>query len=164
MYNSQEKYIRRVAEFPDAQSLISILQVIYQAGLAAMSHGYTTLGMASRLGFGMERRFAEDKLLDYMIGLESLYLPDGNDELTFKLSLRVAFILNQEITEGKKTYQFMKKMYRQRSKIAHGRTNELTKEDLSCIEELLRRSLKLYAEHPDTFTPASLDNIYFAEG
>jgi hypothetical protein len=130
---------------------------------------------SNRLGFGMERRLDEDKLLDYMIGLESLYLPDGNDELTFRLSLRVAFIINQETAKRKKTFKFMKKMYRLRSKIAHGKENELTKEDISTIEDILRNSLKIYLGNPDSFTTDTynkrgelvkegiLDNIFFSE-
>lgn len=121
----------------------------------------------SRLGFGMERRLDVDKLLDYMIGLESLYLPDGNDELTFRLSLRIAFVVNQEMAERKKIFKFIRNMYGLRSKIAHGsapsKKFELAKEDISKIEGILRSSLKFYLENPSSFTNESLDNIYFKE-
>ena len=116
---------------------------------------------SNRLGFGLERRLNEDRLLDFMIGLESLYLPDGNDELTFRLSLRVAFTTSQEMEERKKTFKFLRKMYGQRSKIAHGKKNELTKDDISKIEELLRQSLKIYLDNSNAFTANNLDNIYF---
>ena len=128
---------------------------------------------SNRLGFGLERRFDEDRLLDFMIGLESLYLPDGNVELTFRLSLRVAFITNQEMAERKQVFKFIKKMYGLRSKIAHGKKYEPTKEDISKIEEILRQSLKIYLDNPGTFTidknnnngevvkEGILDNIYF---
>jgi|SRR5258708_6507114 len=116
---------------------------------------------SSRLGFGMERRFEVDKLLDYMIGLESLYLPDGNDELTFRLSLRVAFVVNHDMTERKNLFKFLKKMYGVRSKIAHGKKHELSKEDISKTEQILRQSLKIYLDNPGAFTSDVLDNIYF---
>ncbi len=116
---------------------------------------------SSRLGFGMERRFDVDKLLDYMIGLESLYLPDGNDELTFRLSLRIAFVVNQEMAERKNLFKFLKKMYGVRSKIAHGKKHELTKEDILKTEQILRQSLKIYLDNPGAFTSDVLDNIYF---
>jgi hypothetical protein len=116
---------------------------------------------SSRLGFGMERRLDVDKLLDFMIGLESLYLPDGNDELTFRLSLRVAFRVNHDMTERKNLFKFLKKMYGVRSKIAHGKKHELTKEDISKTEQILRQSLKIYLDNPDAFTSDVLDNIYF---
>jgi len=116
---------------------------------------------SNRLGFGMERRSDEDRLLDNMIGLESLYLPDGNDELTFRLSLRVAFITRQEMAERKHMFEFIRKMYGVRSKIAHGKKYELTKEDISQIEEVLRQSLKMYLDKPANFSKQTLDNIYF---
>ncbi len=117
---------------------------------------------SNRLGFGMERRSDEDRLLDYMIGLESLYLPDGNDELTFRLSLRVAFVTRQEMAERKHMFKFIRKMYGVRSNIAHGgKKYELTKEDISQIEEVLRQSLKIFLDKPANFSKETLDNIYF---
>lgn len=116
---------------------------------------------SNRLGFGMERRSDEDRLLDYMIGLESLYLPDGNAELTFKLSLRVAFVTRQEMADRKHMFEFMKKLYDVRSRIAHGKGFDLTKEDISQIEEVLRQSLKIYLDKPANFSKDALNNIYF---
>jgi len=116
---------------------------------------------SSRLGFGMERRLEVDKLLDFMIGLESLYLPDGNDELTFRLSLRVAFVINHHMAERKSLFTFLRKMYGVRSKIAHGKKHELSKEDLSKTEQILRQSLKIYLDNPEAFTRGVLDNIFF---
>ena len=116
---------------------------------------------SSRLGFGMERRLDVDKLLDFMIGLESLYLPDGNDELTFRLSLRVAFVVNHDMAERKNLFMFLRKMYRVRSNIAHGKKHEPTKEDLSKTEQILRQSLKIYLDNPEAFTHEALDNIFF---
>lgn len=116
---------------------------------------------SNRLGFGMERRSDEDKLLDYMIGLESLYLPDGQDELTFRLSLRVSFTLQQEMTVRKSDFDFLKKMYGVRSKIAHGKEYNLTTDDIIKLEEKLRQSLKLYLTSPSKFSKENLDNAYF---
>ncbi len=77
------------------------------------------------------------------------------------------------MTERKMTFKFIKKMYGLRSKIAHGKKYELTKEDISKIEEILRQSLKIYLDKPDNFTvdkynrngevtkAGILDNIYF---
>ncbi len=134
--------------------------------LKAKQAGFQPFKIASnRLSFGMERRFDEDKLLDYMIGLESLFLPDGNDELTFRLSLRVAFLINQDMVERKKIFKFIRKMYELRSKIAHGNAHgkkfKLTKEDISKIEGILRSTLKIYLENPSAFTSDSLNNVYF---
>lgn len=128
---------------------------------------------SNRLGFGLERRFDEDRLLDFMIGLESLYLPDGNEELTFRLSLRIAFILNKKSDDIKDTFRFIKKMYRLRSKIVHGKKYELIKDDIKRLEEILRKSLKICMFNPLKFSldkydnngnltkEGILDNVYF---
>lgn len=107
---------------------------------------------SNRLSFGIERRLYEDKLLDFMIGLEALYLPDGNDELTLRLSLRVAFLLEETGPKRKELFEFIKKMYKLRSKIVHGNTYNLTKEEVIRLEEILRLSLKKWLTDPSNFS------------
>ncbi len=128
---------------------------------------------SNRLGFGLERRFDEDRLIDYMIGLESIYLPDGQDELTFRLSLRIAFLMGKDVAERKDIFRFIKKMYHLRSKLVHGKKYDLTKDDVARIEEILRRSLKMFLSDPIQFSldqfdkngkltkNGVLDNIFF---
>jgi hypothetical protein len=127
---------------------------------------------SNRLSYGLERQLDEDRILDYMIGLESLYLPDENHELTFRLSLRVGFITDKKMIDRKETYKFVKKIYNVRSKIVHGKENKLTKEDIKKLEEILRKSLKLFLYIPNKFTldkvnngeivtEGVLDNIFF---
>lgn len=111
---------------------------------------------SSRLGFGLERRLDEDRLMDFMVGLESIYLPDGHDELTFRLSLRVAYLLSEKPTERKELFKFMKKIYNLRSKIVHGKKYNLSKDEINKVEEILRKSLKLFLASPDNF---SLDEV-----
>lgn len=129
----------------------------------------------NRLSYGLEKKLNEDKLLDYMIGLEALYLPAKNDELSFRLSLRTAFILEGNMSERKKSFKFIKRMYKQRSNVVHGSRYVLTAEDDSKLEEILRRSLKVWLEDADKFSEDQydnkgilikeglLDNIYFKE-
>lgn len=126
-----------------------------------------------RLASGMERRNKEDQLIDYMIGLEALYLPDGNHELSFRLSLRVAFLLNSDSKDRKEEYLFLRQLYKSRSKIVHGNPFSTEHNDILRIEELLRKSLKLWISDPDNFSinkfsnsgvlqmEGKLDNIFF---
>jgi hypothetical protein len=129
-----------------------------------------------RLNFGMERRLKTDRFLDYMIGLEALYVPDGTNEVTFRLSLRVAFTVAQGKRERKETFRFMKRMYGQRSNIAHG--NKMKKaikdEEILRVEGILWRSLQIYLENENMFTfdkiedgevkkEGVLDTIYFEQ-
>lgn len=116
---------------------------------------------SNRLGFALERKHDEDRLLDFMIGLESLYLPDGNDELTFRLSLRISFMQHQDSSDRNEMYKFIKRMYRTRSKIVHGSNYTLLNEDVTKIESVLRKSLKTYLENPSRFSSDALENILF---
>jgi len=104
-----------------------------------------------RLSLGIERKNLEDKLIDYMIGLEALYLPDGNAELSFRLSVRVAFLLSSKI-ERKNTYEFLRKIYDVRSSIVHGNKYELNIEDIRRLEELLRKSVILWIKDKNNFS------------
>lgn len=104
-----------------------------------------------RLSLGIERENLEDKLIDYMIGLEALYLPDGNAELSFRLSVRAAFLLSSKI-KRKNTYNFLKKMYNVRSSIVHGNKYELNIEDIKKLEELLRKSVILWIKDKNNFS------------
>ncbi len=113
-----------------------------------------------RLSLGMERRNIEDKLIDYMIGLESLYLPNGNDELTFRLSMRVAFLLGDQ-DHRKEIFDFIKKMYATRSKIVHGNKHGLTNDDIIKIEGFLRDSIKFWIKDDASFSEDNLNDIFF---
>ena len=127
-----------------------------------------------RLSSGIERRSPEDRLIDYMIGLEALYLPDGNAELSFRLSLRVAFLLSSGEAR-KETFEFLRKMYGMRSKIVHGSKYELSEEDVKKLEQLLRESILLWIEDKSNFsvtqktksgrvkTEGKLDTIFFQD-
>ncbi len=112
-----------------------------------------------RLSLGIERKELEDRLIDYMIGLEALYLPDGNQELSFRLSLRLALLLHPEPAERKKTYYFVREMYNARSEIVHGsKRYDLNVDEIGKLEELLRRSLKLWIYDRRSFSVNKFSN------
>jgi hypothetical protein len=113
-----------------------------------------------RLSVGTERKSPEDRLIDYMIGLEALYLPDGNAELSFRLSMRVAFLLSSG-TGKKDTFNFLRKMYDIRSSIVHGNKYDLNAEDIKKLEELLRKSVTLWIEDKNNFSKNQLNKIFF---
>jgi len=105
-----------------------------------------------RLSLGMERRLLIDKIIDYMTGLEALYLPDGNEELSFRLSLRVALLLYSDKIERKQKYYFIRKLYRTRSNIIHGNKYTLNTEEIAQLEEILRLSIKLWIKDKSQFS------------
>lgn len=126
-----------------------------------------------RLTFGLERKSPEDSLIDYMIGLEALYLPDGNQELSFRLSLRIAFLLSTDTKDRKELFMFIKDIYKTRSSIVHGSKYELSADIVTRTEDILRASLKLWIKDKGNFTvnkftntgnlstEGMLDNIFF---
>lgn len=74
----------------------------------------------SRLSYGAERLRAEDQIVDYFVGLESLFLADNNPELKYRLALWTAHWVGDNIHERQRIYQIISKGYDQRSKIVHG--------------------------------------------
>lgn len=121
-----------------------------------------TLGIAiDRLSYVTERRNVTDRILDNFIGLESLYLPGGNHELTFRLSLRVAMMTQEESDKMKDTFSFVKKMYEARSKIVHGDAVSVATAELERLEKLLRDSIKLFLEDKTKFEGEGLNDIFF---
>jgi hypothetical protein len=87
-----------------------------------------------------------------MIGLEALYLPDGNEELSFRLSLRAALLLDSDKIERKLKYYFIRKLYRTRSNIIHGNTYTLNQMEIAQLEEILRLSIKLWIKDKTHFS------------
>lgn len=66
---------------------------------------------------------SEDKIIDLFIALESLFLRDIQQELSYRLSLKIARFLETVPKERKELFDFIKKAYRFRSSIIHGNVN-----------------------------------------
>jgi len=80
-----------------------------------------------------------------MIAFESLFLAD-NQELTYKLAIRVAFFLEERQDRRQTIIKDIKKSYGYRSKIVHGK--HVSRVELRNIffknEEYLRQSLRKF--------------------
>jgi len=88
----------------------------------------------------------EERLVDQIIALESLYLNDPQ-ELSYKLAMRTAYSLGNTREARNEIFNNMKKAYNYRSKIIHGNdppTREQLRELVPRVEEYLRQSLKKY--------------------
>lgn len=101
-----------------------------------------------RFADGYERLKPEDKIIDYMIGLEALYLQDGAGELSYRLAHRTSVLLCRERLERQRLFKAMNKSYNLRSKIVHGSKYHLCFEDVWFIEDVLRQSIKSFLETP----------------
>lgn len=115
----------------------------------------------SRLEYGLEKDNEGDKLVDYMIGLEALYLPDTRQELAKQLALRVAFMLEEGGKRRREVFNFVNKMYGQRGGIVHGGKAVVKEKEVKKIESILRKSLKTWLEDQEQFSKPSLKHIYF---
>lgn len=137
-----------VREIPEFLTLWKRYKKVTQRSLKKI------LSSVSRLNFGTERGRAEDKLVDYYVGFESLFLNDNNPELSYRLALLVAHWLGVDHTDRKKIYTIIKEGYDQRSTIVHGGEPEKTikvggrdisfTEHTKLIEEYLRLAIKKF--------------------
>lgn len=92
-----------------------------------------------RFGISVEHREYEDKIVDYVVCLESLYSSKG-EALLFKFTNRVALILGKNNDGRVKLLEFMKKSYDVRSKIVHGeipKPFEIKKKTYSTIDVVI---------------------------
>jgi hypothetical protein len=93
-----------------------------------------------------------DRLLDQMIALESLYLGDLQ-ELSYKLALRAAFILERGKKGRIKVFKRLKQAYDARSKVVHGQKPPKNLPELVAdTEEYLRQSIKRFLKLSDRYT------------
>ncbi|MDB5098203.1 MAG: hypothetical protein JWM80_2624, partial [Cyanobacteria bacterium RYN_339] len=67
-----------------------------------------------------ERLSDDDKLVDYWIGLESLFIGVDTGELSYRAALRIAWFLGADATDRRRLQKEMKSSYGARSKIVHG--------------------------------------------
>jgi len=79
-----------------------------------------------------ERESIEDKIIDYLISAEALFLSSGGSfqgELKYRLSHRAAMFIEAETEKQRKIFKFMQKAYDVRSAIVHGATPKLPKKE-----------------------------------
>ncbi len=107
-----------------------------------------------RFNLGIEETDFEDKMIDYLISFEALYLQERR-ELTYRLSNRVAILLGKEEKETEEIKQTIKKAYDLRSVIVHGKDFRpikiegktiQTRDFAFIIENYLRKSIRLFIE------------------
>lgn len=91
----------------------------------------------------------EDKLIDYIFGLETLLSKEDDpiDSLSYKLALRFSRLVGKNYDEREYYFKEMKRIYTIRSKIAHGdkkSKKQMERLDIYDVEEYLRGSINKY--------------------
>lgn len=132
-----------------------------------------------RFNFGIERDRPEDRVIDYVIGLERLYVPDGGfGEIGYKLRMRAAAFLGRDVSHEQR--QVVKNevqvSYNVRSILVHGEeqdeiAKELRKLDIKNLEQLaeltedlLRRSILAFEADRRFLTATELDRLLLSLG
>jgi len=107
------------------------------------------------------QHFLTNIFLDTMIVLENLFLRNANQELKYKLSMRMAYILGGNDKEKREEiFNFIKESYDIRSKIVHGgEIQELDEQRVFQLRELTKDSLKIFFKERDLYLGKSLDDI-----
>lgn len=101
-----------------------------------------------RFNYAYERMNTEDKIIDYMISMESMFFKeDEKRELEFKLAIRSAMLLGKTAQEKREIFNTIKEAYDIRSKIVHGSSKHF-KKDLGTIttkiENYVRNSISSF--------------------
>jgi len=115
-------------------------------------HNYIQIAL-KRLNLGLEENNLEDKLIDYFVAFEALYLLETL-ELSYRLSLRTATLLGDTSEERNSIFKLMKDAYALRSNIVHGKKPKIGKKIVDLkdyvpkLENYLRQSIIKFLRMP----------------
>lgn len=126
-----------------------------------------------RLRYSYLRDNEEDSILDIIIALETLLSDNNKGELTYKLSMRIAKLLNfhNEKYDSIETFGIMKKIYDYRSAVVHGSSKVNSKKEIkiekdkrsiktiSIANDYLREVLKILILNPKYLDPKEIDKL-----
>ncbi len=126
-----------------------------------------------RLRYSYLRDNEEDSILDIIIALETLLSDNIKGEMTYKLSMRIATLLNFHNKEynSTETYRVMKKIYDYRSAVVHGSSKVNSKKEIkieedrksiktiSIANDYLREVLKALIKNPLFLDAKEIDNL-----
>jgi hypothetical protein len=122
-----------------------------------------------RFGYAIERPFTEDRLVDFMIAAESLFLNDIEDkkyqgELQYRLSMRCACLLGSDVSSRSIVREYMRQAYNIRSSVVHGSVKTIQPRDenrnpipleqfLGTIQMYMHRAIRLMIDQAATVGP-----------
>jgi Apea-like HEPN len=105
-----------------------------------------------RFVYGYERIREEDAIVDLMIAAEAIFISEQDKELSYRLRLRAARFLSQDLPERQAINKLFKDAYHVRSAAVHGGNPEIPKkadgstqtfaEFVQAFEECLRAALQ----------------------
>ncbi len=107
------------------------------------------------------QHFLTNIFLDTMFVLENLFLRNTSQELKYKLSMRMAYLLGgNDDTKREDIFTFIKDCYDIRSQIVHGsKIPMLDKQRIFKLGELTKDSLKIFFKKRELCLGKNLDDI-----
>ncbi len=159
-------------DFPTVDEVrLNEIQLIFKD---LVGNEYKQINLAcSRLENSFYRKDEGDKIIDIVIGLESLLSDNKSGDITYKLSLRAAYLLQFSSLGDSKLDIFnnMKAIYAYRSAIVHGQNqNKLAKKRyiknaegnkklvLEVAENYLKECIKVLIHKPEFLDATVIDN------
>jgi len=101
-----------------------------------------------------------DSFLDLMIALENLFLKETHQELSYKLSMRMAYILGVDKKDRINIFNFIKDAYNLRSKIVHGeKSDKLDNQKLFELRKLAGKSIIYFLKNKNHWDSVKLDSL-----
>ncbi len=161
-----------VEELPSVN--IEQIEDIKEVYLNFISNQNNKIKIASkRLRYSYLRDNEEDSILDILIALETLLCDGDRGEITHKLSLRIAKLLDLFTEEYDPVVVFdsMKKIYAYRSAVVHGSSTLNSKREIklpniakpistiSLANDYLRSTLKILTKNPKYLDPKEIDKL-----
>jgi hypothetical protein len=110
-----------------------------------------------RFGYALERPFNEDRLVDFIIACESLFLSDSSAHKSDRLARRIAYLLSSNAAGRTTILHNIKQAYKFRNVVVHGSSRTIRIKDehgdliemqqfLGIIQEYTHRALRLMVE------------------
>lgn len=146
LYGNERAYVLDKSEFEKLKNFLKeFLEIAWKK-----KESKTSLGIAlSRFTDGYERTKPEDKIIDYMIGLEALYLEgEATGEFGYKMAHKASTFLSNRKKRRKELFSKIKESYKLRSRIVHGGKYTLQIDDVWFAEDILRNSIRKFLQVP----------------
>jgi len=138
--HKEPKYILRQSDIPEVKNLLQDIRKWRETRVL------DAVDIALRRSHSSYHGDIEDRIIDQMIAFESLYL-GSEQELTYKLASRAAFLLRKRKDYRILIFNNLKKAYNYRSRIVHG-DNPPSRKELRAIvpktEDYLRQSIRKF--------------------
>ena len=101
----------------------------------------------ARFNFSYEKRDLADRLIDLIIALEALFGDEEFGNIAYKVAIRCASWLHKLGKARHRTFCDVKERYSSRNKIVHGKNFDLTEQQLTELEHIVRESLRKFLQY-----------------